>query len=80
VWSHRPTRRKPVKSIYDLPSTTPESDALSKELKRAGFRFVGPTTVYASMQACGVVNDHIARCFVRGDVQRDIDAAVQKVR
>ena len=68
-----------MKSIYDLPSTTPESAALSKELKRAGFRFVGPTTVYASMQACGVVNDHIARCFVRADVQRDIDTAVRTV-
>jgi DNA-3-methyladenine glycosylase I len=80
VWSHRPKNRKAVASIYDLPATTPESDALSKELKRAGFRFVGPTTVYASMQACGVVNDHIARCFVRADVQREIDAAVRKVR
>jgi DNA-3-methyladenine glycosylase I len=80
VWKHRPKARKPVKSIYDLPSTTPESAALSKELKRAGFRFVGPTTVYASMQACGVVNDHIARCFVRADVQREIDAAALKVR
>jgi len=79
VWRHRPDPRKLVKSIYDLPSTTPESAALSKELKRAGFRFVGPTTVYASMQACGVVNDHIARCFVRADVQRDIDTAVRTV-
>jgi DNA-3-methyladenine glycosylase I len=74
VWAHRPDPRPPVKSIYDLPSTTPESVALSKELKRAGFRFVGPTTVYAAMQACGVVNDHIADCAVRDDVQRDIDA------
>jgi DNA-3-methyladenine glycosylase I len=80
VWKHRPSRGKAVKSIYDLPSTTPESNALSKELKRAGFRFVGPTTVYASMQACGVVNDHIARCFVRADVQRDIDVAVRNLR
>jgi DNA-3-methyladenine glycosylase I len=79
VWKHRPKARKPVKSIYDLPSTTPESEALSKELKRAGFRFVGPTTVYASMQACGVVNDHIARCFVRAEVQREIDAAAREV-
>jgi DNA-3-methyladenine glycosylase I len=74
VWAHRPKPRRPVKSIYDLPSTTPESVALSKELKRAGFRFVGPTTVYAAMQACGVVNDHIAGCHVRGAVQREIDA------
>src|SRR5439155_18745784 len=49
IWKHRPQRNKAVKSIYDLPTTTPESDALSKELKRAGFRFVGPTTVYASI-------------------------------
>jgi DNA-3-methyladenine glycosylase I len=63
-----------VKTIYDLPSTTPESVALSKELKRAGFRFVGPTTVYAAMQACGVVNDHIAGCHVRAAVQQEIDA------
>jgi DNA-3-methyladenine glycosylase I len=75
VWSHRPTPRRAVKSIYDLPSTTPESVALSKELKRAGFRFVGPTTVYAAMQACGVVNDHIASCHVRREVQQEIDAA-----
>jgi DNA-3-methyladenine glycosylase I len=80
VWRHRPKPQKAATSIYDLPATTPESDALSKELKRAGFRFVGPTTVYASMQACGVVNDHIARCFVRAEAQREIDAAVRKVR
>ena len=43
---------------------------LSKRLKAAGFRFVGPTTVYAAMQACGVVNDHVADCWVREDVER----------
>jgi DNA-3-methyladenine glycosylase I len=43
-------------------------------LKRGGFRFVGPTTVYAAMQACGLVNDHIARCHVRSAVQQEIDA------
>jgi DNA-3-methyladenine glycosylase I len=74
VWAHRPRARRPYKSIRDLPSTTPESVALSKKLKRVGFRFVGPTTVYAAMQACGVVNDHIATCFVQADVQREIDA------
>jgi DNA-3-methyladenine glycosylase I len=74
VWFHRPKRQRAVKSIYDLPATTPESVALSKELKRAGFRFVGPTTVYAAMQACGVVNDHIQSCHVRKDVQKEIDA------
>jgi DNA-3-methyladenine glycosylase I len=77
VWNHRPKRARPApKSLKDLPPTTPESAALSKELKRAGFRFVGPTTVYAAMQACGVVNDHLATCFVRAQVQREIDATL----
>jgi DNA-3-methyladenine glycosylase I len=77
VWRHRPQRRRAApKSFKDLAATTPESVALSKELKRAGFRFVGPTTVYAAMQACGVVNDHLASCFVRKQVQREIDATL----
>ena len=76
VWAHRTKAKRPPKTLRDLPATTPESVALSKELKRKGFRFVGPTTVYAAMQACGVVNDHIAACHVRADVQRDIDARV----
>jgi DNA-3-methyladenine glycosylase I len=77
VWSHRPkAARAAPRSLKDLPPTTHESTALSKELKRAGFRFVGPTTVYATMQACGVVNDHLAACFVRAQVQRDIDATL----
>ena len=74
VWRHRPRRRRAPRSFAELAPATPESTALSKELKRAGFRFVGPTTVYAAMQACGVVNDHLARCYVRADVQRDIEA------
>jgi len=49
---------------------TTESKELSKRLKDAGFRFVGPTTVYAAMQACGIVNDHIAACWVREEVER----------
>jgi DNA-3-methyladenine glycosylase I len=77
VWGHRPkVGRAAPRSLKDLPPTTPESTALSKELKRVGFRFVGPTTVYAAMQACGVVNDHLATCFVRAQVQREIDAAL----
>jgi DNA-3-methyladenine glycosylase I len=74
VWSYRAKAGRPPKTIHELPATTPESVALSKELKRAGFRFVGPTTVYAAMQACGVVNDHVTSCFVRDEVQREIDA------
>ena len=74
VWSHRPKRHRAPRNRNDWVSTSPESMALSKSLKRAGFRFVGPTTVYATMQACGVVNDHLVDCFVRADVQREIEA------
>jgi DNA-3-methyladenine glycosylase I len=77
VWSHRPERHRPPRGDGDWNATTPESVALSKALKRAGFRFVGPTTVYAAMQACGVVNDHLADCFVRDDVEREIAAATR---
>jgi DNA-3-methyladenine glycosylase I len=77
VWRHRPQKRRAApRSLKDLAATTSESAALSKELKRAGFRFVGPTTVYAAMQACGIVNDHLATCFVRRQVQREIDATL----
>jgi DNA-3-methyladenine glycosylase I len=69
-WSFRTDARPAALSLHDIPAETPESKALSKRLKQAGFRFVGPTTVYAAMQACGVVNDHIAACFVRADVER----------
>lgn len=50
------------KSLKQLPAKTPESDAMSKELKQAGFRFVGSTICYALMQACGLVNDHLVSC------------------
>jgi DNA-3-methyladenine glycosylase I len=49
--------------LGDLPSATPQATALSRELKRRGFRFVGPTTVYAFMQAAGLVDDHVVTCF-----------------
>jgi DNA-3-methyladenine glycosylase I len=54
----------------DIPTETPESAAMSRELKRRGFRFVGPTVCYALMQACGLVNDHLVSCF-RHDEVRD---------
>jgi DNA-3-methyladenine glycosylase I len=76
VWQHRPEGPRASRALEDLPASTPESTALSKELKRSGFKFVGPTTVYAAMQACGVVNDHLADCFVRAEVQREIDATL----
>jgi DNA-3-methyladenine glycosylase I len=72
VWSHAPTgRRRAPRTVDDIPAITPESTALSKELKRRGFRFVGPTTAYATMQAAGVVNDHLAGCFVRSAVEAE---------
>jgi DNA-3-methyladenine glycosylase I len=51
------------RALAELPSSTPESVALSRDLKRRGFRFVGPTTVYAFMQAAGLVDDHVVSCF-----------------
>ena len=68
-WSHRPASHEVPRSLSDLPGSTPESAALSKSLRKAGFRFVGPTTAYAAMQACGVVNDHVADCWVRETVE-----------
>ena len=66
VWDHRPTgRRARPRSRGDVPASTTESDALSKALKRRGFRFVGSTICYAFMQAAGVVDDHQAKCWVR---------------
>jgi DNA-3-methyladenine glycosylase I len=71
VWAHAPRgRRRAPRTLADVPAVTPESTALSKELKRRGFRFVGPTTAYAAMQACGIVNDHLAGCWVRAEVER----------
>jgi DNA-3-methyladenine glycosylase I len=67
LWSF--TGGKPIvhdrKSMDDFISSSPESDALSKALKKAGFNFVGTTTMYAFMQAVGMVDDHTADCFVR---------------
>jgi DNA-3-methyladenine glycosylase I len=66
VWSFEPSRRRRAPAAFgDLPAQTPESVALSKALRKLGFRFVGPTTVYAAMQSLGVVNDHFAGCFAR---------------
>jgi DNA-3-methyladenine glycosylase I len=64
-WSFAPTPRRPRPTTFaDMPSTTPESVALAKTLKKRGFRFFGPTTAYAAMQACGLVNDHLTTCPV----------------
>ena len=71
VWSFAPRgRRKAPRSPADLPASTPESKALSDALRKRGFRFVGPTTCYAFMQAVGMVNDHVAGCFRRSKGRR----------
>ncbi len=67
IWSHAPdpdNRPAPL-TTADVPAVTSESTALAKDLKKRGFRFVGPTTAYALMQACGLVNDHLAGCHAR---------------
>lgn len=67
VWSHAPATPGPApRSMADVPAQTAESAALSRALKAHGFRFVGPTTAYAAMQALGVVDDHLAGCAARG--------------
>ncbi|MEA2179410.1 MAG: DNA-3-methyladenine glycosylase [Solirubrobacteraceae bacterium] len=76
IWSFRPEGRHPVGAMSELPAQTPESKALASELKRRGFVFVGPTTMYALMQACGIVNDHLAGCWVRDEVQVEQRSAV----
>lgn len=64
LWSFAPPPRPRPRQLSDVPAVTPESVALAKELKRRGFRFVGPTTAYAMMQATGMVDDHLADCWV----------------
>lgn len=61
--SYRSDRKRAPRSIADLPTSTPQAEAFAKQLKSQGYRFVGPTSVYAFMQNVGVVNDHIHGCF-----------------
>lgn len=67
VWSYAPdpSGRPAPHSMAEVPATTVESVALAKALKKHGFQFVGPTTAYAAMQACGLVNDHLVNCCAR---------------
>ncbi|MEV0976113.1 DNA-3-methyladenine glycosylase I [Streptomyces sp. NPDC049915] len=67
IWSHAPDAdaRPAPRTLADVPAITPESTALSKALKKRGLRFVGPTTAYALMQACGLVDDHLTDCVAR---------------
>lgn len=64
LWGFSPDGERPrPRSFGEVPAVTPESTAMSKELRRRGYRFVGPTTMYALMQACGLVDDHLTGCF-----------------
>jgi DNA-3-methyladenine glycosylase I len=65
VWKYAGDPAPAPRTLADVPGSTPASKALSAELKRYGFTFTGPVTAYATMQACGIVNDHLAGCFVR---------------
>ncbi|WP_375386247.1 DNA-3-methyladenine glycosylase I [uncultured Microbacterium sp.] len=63
LWSFAPAAHRPPATFADVPATTPESEAMSKALRARGFRFVGPTTMYALMQSGGMVDDHVAGCW-----------------
>jgi DNA-3-methyladenine glycosylase I len=65
IWRYHEPPGPPPVSLADVPAATGASKALAKDLRRHGFRFTGPVTVYATMQSCGVVNDHLADCFSR---------------
>jgi DNA-3-methyladenine glycosylase I len=66
VWGYAGGQQDAPVTLADVPSSTPRSKALAKELKRHGFSFTGPVTVYATLQACGAVDDHLQACFRRG--------------
>lgn len=72
IWSF--VNGKPINNSWkkgsDVPTTSPESDKMSKELKKKGFKFIGSTTCYAYMQAVGMVNDHLLSCFRHSEVKR----------
>ena len=70
-WRFRPEAHEAPRSRADYVSASLESAALAKELKRRGFRFVGPTTAFSLMQAAGIINDHAAGCCVHGAVEAE---------
>jgi DNA-3-methyladenine glycosylase I len=65
--SYEVTRKRAPRRVADLPTSTPQAEAFAKQLKSQGYRFVGPTSVYAFMQNVGVVNDHVHGCFRASD-------------
>jgi DNA-3-methyladenine glycosylase I len=66
VWQYAGSAGPAPRTMADVPAATPAAKALSADLRKHGFRFTGPVTAYASMQACGLVDDHLADCFRRG--------------
>ena len=83
VWSFRQdpkeiARRKAPKRLADVVASTPESEALSKGLKGHGFKFVGPTTMYAAMQSLGLVNDHLIGCHLRANCEHEQKVVARK--
>jgi DNA-3-methyladenine glycosylase I len=66
VWRYAGAPDAAPVTLADVPASTPASEACARELRKLGFSFVGPVTVYAALQACGVVDDHLAGCFCRG--------------
>ncbi|MEI6725272.1 MAG: DNA-3-methyladenine glycosylase I [Actinomycetes bacterium] len=75
LWRFRPEAHEAPRRQADYVAHSPESAALANELKQRGFRFVGPTTAYSTMQAAGIVNDHAAGCCVHGAVETEQRAA-----
>ena len=73
--SYESTRKRAPRSIADLPASTPQASEFAKQLKSQGYRFVGPTSVYAFMQNVGVVNDHVHGCFRAADSGRPLNGA-----
>jgi DNA-3-methyladenine glycosylase I len=63
LWSFAPRRHRRPRRLSEVPSTSPESMAMARELRKRGLKFVGPTTAYALMQATGIVDDHVATCW-----------------
>jgi DNA-3-methyladenine glycosylase I len=74
VWAHEPPAATPPSTMADVPAATTESAALARALKATGFRFLGPTTCYAAMQALGVVDDHLEGCHARAACEAERDA------
>ena len=72
VWQYAGPQWVPPVTLADVPAQTPASRACARELRKLGFAFVGPVTVYATLQACGVVDDHLVGCFCRGVGTRSV--------